>query len=198
MDWRDPSHLYAERSRYRGPGHDDERVYRRSTQERLDQSRSRLRTFEQLRARELMWRQVISVQPEDSVARAARLMAECDCGALPVVDREDHLIGMITDRDIAVRVAARGWDCRRAQVGDAMTHDAFACRTDDRLLECMREMSRHQVRRIPIVDRFDRVVGILSQGDLARHAGMVHEPAERDAFSEALCAISEPTHVSHR
>lgn len=150
------------------------------------------------RARDVMTREVITVHPSDTVERAARLMRDCDCGAIPVVDREGRLVGMITDRDIAMRLVARGVDIRRAFVDDCMTDEAFACHVDDTLEGCMRTMSRHQIRRVPIVDDRDRVVGIVSQCDLAQHAGRHPGRGERRAMADVLCAVSEPTPTSHR
>jgi CBS domain-containing protein len=150
-----------------------------------------------LSARDLMTRDVLSVHPAETVERAARMMRECDCGAIPVVDGEDRLVGVITDRDITVRLVARGVDVRRAFVDDCMTDQAFACRTNDPIEECMREMARHQIRRLPIVDDQDRLVGILSQGDLAQHAGRNAGRGERRALAETLSAVSEPTARPH-
>jgi CBS domain-containing protein len=139
---------------------------------------------------------VICVQPEDSIQRAARAMRECDCGSLPVVDRFGRLIGVITDRDITVRLVARGVDTRQAVVEDAMTDDIVACNVNDSTESCLRMMARHQVRRLPVVDYRDRVVGIVSQGDLARHAGDHSGRGERRAVADALYKISEPARVS--
>jgi CBS-domain-containing membrane protein len=151
-----------------------------------------------LRARDVMTGNVIMVHPADAVERAARLMREYDCGAVPVVDDDDRLIGMVTDRDITVRLVARGVDVRRAFVDDCMTDEAFACNVNDSIETCMRVMSRHQVRRLPIVDERGRVVGIVSQGDLARHAGERPGRGERRAMADVLCAVSEPTHAPYR
>jgi hypothetical protein len=82
---------------------------------------------EQLRVHQLMTRRVASVHPATSVERAARLMEECDCGALPVIGDNGVLVGMLTDRDIAIRVVARGRDARYAIVADCMTERVFAC-----------------------------------------------------------------------
>ena len=85
---------------------------------------------------------------------------------------------MITDRDITVRGIAKHWDAGRMPVGAAMTDETFACHVDDTVQNCMQAMADHQVRRIPVVDDRDRVVGIISQADLARHAGgRVSEPS---------------------
>jgi CBS domain-containing protein len=120
-------------------------------------------------------------------------MDRYDCGAIPVVNNLGKMIGMITDRDITVRLTSRGVDPNYAAVGDCMTRESFACHHDDRLIDCMRSMSRHQVRRIPILNERDQVVGIISQSDLARHAVMNRETGERRAFSNVVCAVSEPT-----
>ncbi len=145
-----------------------------------------------LRVHELMTKRVSSVHPASSVERAARLMENCDCGALPVVGDDGLLIGVVTDRDIVIRVIARGRDVRNAIVADCMSERVFACYTDESVAECMRQMARHRVRRMPIVDRRGRLIGIVAQGDLARHAW--HRPAgdERDAMIDVVGAVSEP------
>ena len=139
-----------------------------------------------------------SVHPSTSVERAARLMDECDCGALPVIGDNGVLVGVITDRDIAIRIVARGRDARNAIVADCMTERVFACYANESVPECMRQMARHQVRRMPIVDDRGRLVGIVAQGDLARHAGMNPLPDERRALTEVVCALSQPAHVPDR
>jgi CBS domain-containing protein len=146
----------------------------------------------------VMTRNVTTVSPQDYVERAARLMRDCDCGALPVVNNYGRLIGMITDRDIAMRLVARGADTRRALVSDAMTDETFCCYVNDRLEDCMRQMARHRVRRLPIVNDDDQIVGIISQGDLARHAEAFHGSGERRQFAETVSEISEPSSVPYR
>lgn len=154
--------------------------------------------FGLLCAGDLMTRDVAMVHPRDSVERAARLMKDYYCGALPVVDEDDRLIGMITDRDITVRLVARGVDPRRSTIRDCMTDERFFCRVDDPLEDCMQEISRHRIRRLPIVDNQDRVVGIISQSDLARHAGSLSGRGERRALAEVLREVSEPSRESYR
>lgn len=152
----------------------------------------------ELSVRELMTRDVETVHPDDRVERAARLMRECDCGALPVVDERGRLIGMVTDRDITVRLVARGIDTRRARIDDCMSDVAFACHVDDSLEDCLRGMARHQVRRMPVVDSRDRVIGILSQADVAQHACERPGRGARRAVAETLGEVSEPSRSSHR
>lgn len=149
------------------------------------------------RARELMTREVVTVHPNESIQYAAQLMGECDCGAIPVVDWQGRMIGMITDRDITIRLVANGVNPMRAQVGDCMTDKAFACHLNDSLENCMRTMSRHQIRRMPIVNDRNRVVGIISQADIAQHAAQRMGTGERRAFSDVMCAVSEPSSSSY-
>jgi CBS-domain-containing membrane protein len=151
-----------------------------------------------LRAGDLMSRHLLSVHPHERVGHAARLMRDWDCGALPVVDWGGRLLGMVTDRDIAVRLVAHEADARNAAVSDCMTREAFACHADDSIWECLRQMSRHQVRRLPVINDRGQVIGMLSQSDLARHAGVYPGRGERRALANVMCAVSEPTHVSHR
>lgn len=150
-----------------------------------------------LRARDVMTTTVTTVHPNDSVQYAAHLMAECDCGAIPVVDWKGRILGMITDRDITVRVVANGLHSAYAQVASSMTNAAFACHMNDSIDSCMRLMAQHQIRRIPIVDEQNRVVGIISQGDLAQHACRHSGAGERRAVGNVVGSISEPTYGSH-
>jgi CBS domain-containing protein len=139
-----------------------------------------------------MTRDVATVSPYDSIEHAARLMRKFDCGSLPVTDDLGRAVGMITDRDIIVRLVARDADPRYAVVRDYMTDDVVVCRADDPVEGCLREMSRHRIRRIPIVDDRDRLVGILAQADVARLAGTHPEGrGERRAVSDTVCAISQ-------
>ncbi|HXG94213.1 MAG TPA: CBS domain-containing protein [Blastocatellia bacterium] len=175
----------------------DERAERRRRMDERNNWRDQ-NPLRDLRAGDVMTRDVVCVRPDEPLDYAAQMMQECDCGALPVIDRAGRLLGMITDRDITIRAVARGLDVRRARVGDCMTDEAFACNVNDAIEDCMRAMSRHQVRRIPIVDDRDRVVGIVSQSDLARHAGEHPGYGERRAMANVLCAVSEPTHAPYR
>jgi CBS domain-containing protein len=154
--------------------------------------------IDDIRVHELMTRRVTSVHPATSVERAARLMEECDCGALPVIGDNGVLVGVITDRDIAIRIVARGRDARHAIVADCMSERVFACYANESVAECMRQMGHHQVRRMPIVDEHGRLVGIIAQGDLARHAGQHPAPHERRALAEVVSAVSRPSYMPYR
>ena len=97
----------------------------------------------------------------------AALMVEHDCGQIPVTDDSGTLVGVITDRDIVVRVIATGQECRGATAGDAMTSPASTVRSDMSLRDCVCLMEAEKIRRTPVVDDAGKVVGIVSIADLA-------------------------------
>jgi CBS domain-containing protein len=104
--------------------------------------------------------------PSQSVQDVARVMAERDIGAIPVGEN-DRLVGMITDRDIAVRVTAAGKDPQATRVREIMTPEVRYCYEDEDVEHVAENMSEQQIRRLPVVDRRKRLVGIVSIGDLA-------------------------------
>jgi CBS domain-containing protein len=121
-----------------------------------------------MKAREIMTSNVECVTREDSLKRAAQLMKQADVGAIPVVEDQTsmRLVGVITDRDIAVRHVA-GDNADNCTVGDHMTDGRlFTCSPDDELDTVMKTMKSEQVRRVPVVEG-DRLVGIIAQADIA-------------------------------
>src|SRR5438552_6402912 len=136
-----------------------------------------------MKVREAMTRDVRVAGPEETVQDAAKTMAELDAGALPVGEK-DHLVGMITDRDIAIRGIAKGKG-PKAKVRDVMTEDVKYCFDDQEVEEVMRNMADIQVRRLPVLNRDKRLVGILSLGDIA----ISHEGKRA---GDALRGISQP------
>lgn len=137
-----------------------------------------------MKVSEAMTREVRLARPDQSIREIAQLMSEFDIGAVPV-EENDRLVGMITDRDIAVRGIAegRGPD---TQVRDVMSRDIKYCFDDQSIDEVTRNMGDLQVRRLPVVNRDKRLVGILSLGDLAV------ENQWADEAGEALSQISQP------
>src|SRR5258708_4129455 len=113
-----------------------------------------------------MTRRVEGVAPGDTLQDAAQKMRSMDIGVLPVC-QDDQLIGMITDRDIAVRSVAQGEDPSAVQVCDTMTQDLVFCYEDEDVEKAARLMEQRQIRRLPVLDRNRRLVGIVSLGDLA-------------------------------
>jgi CBS domain-containing protein len=124
------------------------------------------------------------VRPNQTIRDAAHLMAQLDIGALPVEDN-DRLIGMITDRDIAVRAVAEG-RAADTPVREIMTQEIKYCFDDQTVDEVTQNMGEQRLRRLPVVNRDKRLVGILSLGDLAR------DEEAQDEAAEALCGISRP------
>jgi CBS domain-containing protein len=118
---------------------------------------------------EVMTRGVELTSPAATVQKAAQAMADEDVGFLPVGD-QDRMIGMITDRDIAIRVVAMGRDPKKTTVGDVMTERVLYCFADEDADKAAESMSREKIRRLPIVDRNKRLVGVVSLGDIAQHS----------------------------
>jgi CBS domain-containing protein len=118
-----------------------------------------------MKIRDCMSSDVHLAGPSDSIQSAAAMMAEIDAGAIPVGEN-DRLVGMITDRDIAIRAVAngRGPDAR---VADVMSHDVKYCYEDEETEHVLANMGDIQVRRLPVLNRDKRLVGIVSLGDLA-------------------------------
>ena len=112
-----------------------------------------------------MTRNVRLVKPEQTIREAAQLMAAIDAGAIPVTENE-RLVGMITDRDMAIRAVAQG-KSPDTKIRDVMSAGILYCFDDQDLDEVERNMGENQVRRLPVVDRDKKLVGILSLGDLA-------------------------------
>ncbi|HEY6642119.1 CBS domain-containing protein [Povalibacter sp.] len=137
-----------------------------------------------MKVREAMTHDVRLVRPDQTIREAAHLMAELDVGCLPVEDN-DKMVGMITDRDIAVRAVSEGHG-PQTPIRDVMSRDVKYCYDDQSVDEVTRNMADIRVRRLPVVNRSKRLVGILSLGDLA-----IDESAQDEA-GEALCGISRP------
>jgi CBS domain-containing protein len=136
-----------------------------------------------MRVSEAMTRDVHVANPDETIQQAAIAMAGLDAGVLPVGD-DDRLIGMITDRDIAIRAVAGGKG-PDARVRDVMTTDVKYCFDDQEIEDVTLNMGEIQVRRMPVVDRHKRLVGILSLGDVAVIDG-------DGVAGEALSLVSRP------
>jgi len=121
-----------------------------------------------MKIRDLMTKQVASVRATDSTAVAARLMWDCDCGAVPVLDDEGRVIAMITDRDICMASLMRDRAPSAIPVSEAMSRELQFCEPDDNVSAAEQLMRAHQVRRVPIVDRERRPLGMLSLADIVR------------------------------
>src|SRR3954452_4524572 len=119
-----------------------------------------------MKVSEVMTRDVQTVRPDQTAREAASFMLSADAGAIPVTDG-DRLIGMITDRDIAVRGIAKGYG-PDTPVRELMTNDMICARDDEDVEDVASKMSEAQVRRLPVIDQDERLCGIVSLGDLSR------------------------------
>ncbi len=116
----------------------------------------------------------------DTVLKAAELMKSENVGAIPVVENEQtkKLVGIVTDRDLTLRIVAEGLDAKVTKVKAVMTHKVITCRTEDDLQKALDAMAEHQLRRIPIVDDDNRIVGIIAQADVATRVDQPEKTAE--------------------
>lgn len=119
--------------------------------------------------RDLMTTSPRSVSKGDSVSDAARVMRDEDAGAVPIVDG-DRLVGVLTDRDIAIRLVAEGKDPQSTTVEQIASQELVTVDPQQDLDEALRLMAQHQVRRLPVVEEDGKLVGIIAQADVARHA----------------------------
>jgi CBS domain-containing protein len=143
--------------------------------------------FGTMKVREIMTPNVRCIAPETSLKEAATIMGALDVGALPICN-SDRLAGMLTDRDIALRCVARGRDPEKTPAREAMTESIIFIYDDQDVGEAARLFETKQIRRLPVLNRKKRMIGIISLGDLAVNAGEV-------LGGEALKEVSQPSHA---
>ena len=136
-----------------------------------------------MKVSEVMTRDVQTVRPDQTAREAANFMLSADAGSIPVTEG-DRLIGMITDRDIAVRGVAKG-NGPDTPVRDLMSNDIVCARDNDDIEEAATKMSQAQVRRLPVIDEQERLCGIVSLGDLSRET-------DDQTAGQALEGVSQP------
>ena len=123
-----------------------------------------------MKVKEVMHKGVDWVSPDTPVIELAKLMRGHDIGCIPIGE-DDRLIGMVTDRDIVCKgLASNDFDARRAKASDVMTEGIHCCREDDDLAKAVLHMEKLQVRRLPVINKSKRMVGILSLGDVGHSA----------------------------
>ena len=128
---------------------------------------------------DLMTKDPVCCLPESTVADAARLMKRENIGPIPVIENEQtrKLVGIVTDRDLALKIVAEGRDAASTKVEAVMTRKVVTCRADDDLQKALDAMSEHQLRRIPVVDNDSRILGIISQADVATRGNQPEKTA---------------------
>lgn len=142
-----------------------------------------------MKAQDVMTQNPSCVTPDSPLVEAARLMKDENVGVIPVVDATDSrtLVGILTDRDIAIRAVAEGRDTATTSVGHVMSRNVRSCRPDDSMDEVMELMGSEQIRRVPIVDERGSLVGIVSQADV------VLETSDAERSDRVLEEISKPS-----
>lgn len=148
-----------------------------------------------MKAQDIMTASPACCTPQDTSQEAARLMAEHDCGCLPVVEdtETNRLVGVVTDRDLAVRGLAKGRSAD-TPVRELMSTGPSCCHPDDDAAEVEKIMAERQVRRVPVIDQAGCCVGIVAQADLARD----DRAASDREVGRVIERISEPTSAARR
>jgi CBS domain-containing protein len=136
-------------------------------------------------------------RPEDSLNEAARLMWEHDIGCVPVVNAQGHVVGVVTDRDISMCAYIQGGCLANIPVSAAMSHGVHVCRGTDSLTTAAGLMRNQQVRRLPVVDDAEQIIGIVSINDLVRETEREKSSARRrdlspEYFTQVMAVICEP------
>ncbi len=138
-----------------------------------------------MQLKDIMTPEVERLPKDANVQEVAQTMKALDVGMIPVYDG-DRLVGMVTDRDIALRVAAEGRDAARTPAHEVMTPEVIYCFEDQTIEEAVQVMEEQQIRRLIVLNRDKRLVGIVSLGDLATHS------ESQEIAGEALSGISQP------
>jgi CBS domain-containing protein len=146
-----------------------------------------------MRARDIMTKKPECCTREQTARDAAEVMRDRDCGCVPVVDDAGRVVGIVTDRDLALRVIAGGKSID-TRLGEVMTASVECCGQDDDLRDVEQKMAELQVRRIPIVDAGGRCLGIISQADIARAASLVDGVVTGEEVALVVEQISQPRH----
>lgn len=144
-----------------------------------------------MRARDIMTKKPQCCRRNQTARDAAVVMRDRDCGCVPIVDDAERVIGIVTDRDLAVRAIAAGRD-GNTSLGELMTATVECCGQDDDLRDVEQRMAELQVRRIPIVDAGGRCLGIISQADIARAASSADGVVTGEEVALVVEQISKP------
>ena len=139
---------------------------------------------------DVMTKNPVCCRPDDTVAKAAKLMKSENIGSVPVTEDEKtrKLVGIVTDRDLATKVVAKALDAKTTTVGSVMTRKVVTCRAGDDVQKALDAMAEHQLRRIPIVDDNRSIVGIIAQADVATR---VNQPAKTAEVVKEISQASD-------
>lgn len=158
-----------------------------------------------MKVQDVMTREVSSCSPDSNLAAAADLMWKQDCGILPVVDDSGNVVGLITDRDIAIALGTRNQPASEITVREVTSGVVYPCALEDDIYTALSVMQRERVRRLPVLDRDRRLTGILSLNDIALHSEKGDRKASELSYEDvvttlkAVCAhTGETTRQSQR
>lgn len=142
---------------------------------------------------DVMTGEVDCCTPDTTVDQVAKLMKILNVGPIPIIEttKSRKLVGLVTDRDLVIRVLADGKEPQKVKVGEIMTTKPIVCSPDSKIDDALRLMERHQVRRIFIVDDSNQLIGIISEADIATRLRKPNKTAE---FVEAVCNSKLPVH----
>ena len=152
-----------------------------------------------MKVEQLMTREVKVCSDSDTLNRAAELMWESDCGCIPIIrgNGDGSVVGVVTDRDIAMAAYTQGKQLWAIPVTQAMAHKVIACHANDGVSQAEALMRDNQVRRLPVLDQNEHLVGLLSLNDVAREAQRQASTGKRaevteDAVAETLATVCQP------
>jgi CBS domain-containing protein len=139
---------------------------------------------------EVMTKSPVCCLPNDMVVKVAQLMKRENIGSIPVIENEQtlKLVGIVTDRDLALKIVAEGRDAKSTKVEAVMTRKVVTCYAEDDLQKALDMMSGHQLRRIPVVDNDNKVLGIIAQADVAVR---VNQPEKTAAMVKQISQANE-------
>ena len=145
---------------------------------------------------QIMTRDVQPCRPRDSLADATRVMLDRDCGCVPVVDGNNKVAGILTDRDVCRAAYVEGKPLSAIEVQSVMAKEVFSCRSDENLKEAEKLMRQKQIRRIPVIDQYGHLVGLLALSDVVRATRLSRPGDDPGLWPEdvavTLAAICEP------
>jgi CBS domain-containing protein len=168
-----------------GPEYNYQAYYRNENTQTTREGHSSYRRSH-LKCRDIMTRNVITCGLNTNLQEVARLMRDEDIGAIPVVGENNYLEGIVTDRDLIVKGLTKSEDDAAISIRDCLSTDLFTANQNDRVVDVIEEMGDNQVRRVPVVDGRNRLVGIIAMADVAKQTNNDHE------LAEALEGISKP------
>ena len=155
-----------------------------------------------MKVKDIMTRDPRVCHANDNLKGPARIMWEADCGFVPVIDDQDRLVGVITDRDICMAAYTQGAPLEQIHVERAMAKQVFACSIGDSINSAERLMQEKRIRRLPVVDEGGRLMGVVSMGDLAREnaseGGLKAREVTAEGIVSTLSAVSQPNRAEQR